>query len=477
MRILYSSSEVFPFSKTGGLADIASFLPKAVTKLGHKVTIITPLYAKTKIDFHKVKYLGTTTIHMNDISKDAIFLEYNVDDYNIIFVQNQEFFERDNFYSYDDDWLRFLFFSYATLEVVKFLDKSPDVIHVNDWQSALVPFLLDEHYRYKVDGYKYIHTLLTIHNLQYQGNFSKELYRYFNTDFNYTYIHFDDINYLKAGIERSSMINTVSNNYRNETLTQSFGFSLDGALYKRKSDYVGILNGIDQDVFDPKNDDLIAKKYGLHNYIVGKKANKEALLKSFGYDNYQTNQPIISYIGRLADQKGLSILSPIIEDLVLYSNAIIFLVGSGQKEYEDQFKWLQNKYPDRVFNYIGYNEKVAHQVYSASDLFVMPSYFEPCGLGQMIAMRYGALPVVREVGGLYDTVLPYNKYTKEGTGFTFSRFEQSDLKNKLYEAIDLYNNNVIDFKKLIRNAMQQNFSIEQMALEYIKVYEKLIGGL
>lgn len=476
MRILFSASEVYPFSKTGGLADIASFLPKSIKQLGHDIKVITPLYKSVSIDFHKVTYLGTSNILMGPLEKSVNFLSYNHEGLEFIFVQNQEYFERDNLYGYDDDHLRFLLFSYATLEVLRHISFMPDIIHLNDWQTGMVPYLLDEHYRYKIDGYEYLHTLFTIHNLEYQGSFEASHYHYFNTDFNYTYIHFERINYLKAALERATMLNTVSPNYKNETLTQTYGFSLDGALSKRANDYVGILNGIDEDVFNPQKDPFIYKNYSRFNYLKGKKENKVHLLKKYGFSNEAYDKPVISYIGRLANQKGIGILSQILEELIFYSDAIIFLLGSGQKEYEDYFIGLSHKYPNRVACYIGYNEQEAHQIYASSDLFVMPSYFEPCGLGQMISMKYATLPIVRETGGLYDTVKPYNKYTKEGNGFTFSRYDAFDLKDKIFEALNLYYSNYTDFKRMMRQALASDFSIKTMALSYEKLYEKILRG-
>jgi len=338
----------------------------------------------------------------------------------------------------------------------------------------MVPYLLDEHYRHRNDDYYSIHTLLTIHNLEYQGSFDPYVARFFNTDFNYTYIHFDRVNFLKAGIERASKINTVSPTYRDEVLSQEYGFTLDGALQSRKRDFVGILNGIDDEVFNPKSDHLIEYKYDKRNFFNQKQKNKEHILTHFNLD-VDLNVPLVTYVGRLATQKGINLMTSILEEVVEYSNARFILMGSGNDSYEEFFRYLSFKYPKRVSNYIGFNEEIAHKLYASSDLFMMPSRFEPCGLGQMIAMRYGTLPIVRETGGLKDTVEPYDKYNDTGTGFTFRNYEAFELKEKLFEGIQLYQNQIHIFKKLMKQAMDKDYSLNQMALSYENLYQIIIG--
>jgi starch synthase len=338
----------------------------------------------------------------------------------------------------------------------------------------MVPYLLDEHYRHRNDNYFSIHTLLTIHNLEYQGSFDPYVARFFNTDFNYTYIHFDRVNFLKAGIERATKINTVSPTYRDEVLSQEYGFTLDGALNHRKQDFVGILNGIDDEVFNPKSDHLIEFNFDKRNYYNMKQKNKEHILNHFNLD-IDLSEPLITYVGRLATQKGINLMTQVLEEVVEFSNARFILMGSGNDSYEDFFRYLSYKYPKRVSNYIGFNEEIAHKLYASSDLFMMPSRFEPCGLGQMIAMRYGTLPVVRETGGLKDTVVPYNKFTDEGTGFTFKNYEGYDLKEKLFEGIQLYKDKLSIFKKLMKQAMDKDYSLNQMALSYENLYQIILG--
>jgi len=474
MNVLFASSEVFPFSKTGGLADIASFLPKALNKIGHNVITVTPYYPSIARYHNDLVYLGTKTIYFGLDNTKVNYYELSDGDNKIIFVQNQHYFERDFFYGYEDDDIRFMVFSYAVLELVDILKDIPQIIHVNDWQSATIPFLLDRHYRYR-EKYQYIHTLLTIHNLQYQGSFGLNSSRLFNVEFDYTYVHFNSVNYLKTGIETATKINTVSPNYRNEIMTEQFGFTLDGALRKRESDLSGILNGIDLEVFDPEKDPSIIKNYTSRNLKLGKFTNKKELMKNFDI-KVTKEQPLISYIGRLAVQKGINLMKEVLEDVINNSNAVFMFLGSGDEEYQNYFQYLRNKYPAKVAYYQGYNEDLAHKIYAASDIFLMPSEFEPCGLGQMISMRYGTIPIVREVGGLKDSVVPYNKYNNTGTGFSFYDQNKDVFKDKIFEAINLFNNEPRKWSELIRRALNENFGLERMAKEYSNLYKKIIGG-
>ncbi|MBE0701091.1 MAG: glycogen synthase [Acholeplasmataceae bacterium] len=474
MKILFCSSEAYPFSKTGGLADMASFLPKSLMSLGHDVKIITPYYPSIS-KFHKdMTFIGSSTVRFGGLETVVHYFGMTHDGIEYIFVQNIHYFERENLYGYNDDAERFSCFSFAILEGLEVIQFYPNILHLNDWQTSMIPFLLDEHYRQKNDSYYSIHTLLTIHNLEYQGSFDAYVSRFFNTDFNYTYMHFSRVNFLKAGIERATKINTVSPSYRNEVLTMDYGFTLDGALDRRKNDFSGILNGIDDHVFDPKNDHLLEKTYSVTGYKTGKKANKEWILHHFNLD-VDLNMPLVVYVGRLATQKGINLMTRSLEEVVMNSEARFVLMGSGNESYEDFFRYLTMKYPRKVGNYIGFNEEIAHKLYAASDLFLMPSRFEPCGLGQMIAMRYGSLPVVRETGGLKDTVLPFNQFTGEGTGFSFANYDAYEFKEKIFEGIQLYQTDQDAWHRLVKNAMKMDFSLEKMAKDYEKLYQIILG--
>lgn len=471
MHILFCSSEVFPFSKTGGLADMAAFLPKSIKEKGITVDIITPYYQSVTKHHQEMTFIGSKTIRMAEMEKTVHFFSLIRDGQRYIFVQNQEYFERDQLYGYVDEGTRFTLFSYAVLEVIELLDVKPWILHLNDWQTAMIPYLLDEHYRIKADYYNNIRTLLTIHNLEFQGNFDEHESRLFNHDFDGTYIHFNRVNFLKAGISRATKINTVSPSFRNEVLTQEKGFSLDGMLRYREKDFSGILNGIDDSVFNPDIDPYLVQTYNEKNLVSGKKANKKALFKDFDFGE---DKQLFSYIGRLSSQKGIHFFQHMLEDFIAHADVKIFLMGSGNTYYEKFFDYLVSKYPDKVRVYIGFNEQLAHQVYAASDFFMMPSAYEPCGLGQMIAMRYGTLPIVHETGGLKDTVIPYNQYTTEGTGLSFNNYDANVFKELLFTASSLYIEKQGVINKLKRQAMKSRFTLDQMANHYIALYTSIL---
>lgn len=474
MKILFSTGEVHPFSKTGGLADVSASLPKAITRLGHDIKVITPLYRSCKKWIDEMTLIGEANIVLNDFSQKAEYYELVYEGTPHIFVANEHYFDRESYYGHHDDAERYVFFDKAVLEFVKVAKFIPDVLHVNDWQSGLIPYFLDELYR-KEKEYKNIRTLLSIHNLEYQGTFDRSVEKFFNTRFNFTYIHFERANFLKAAIVRADAINTVSPNYRNEILTRFYGFTLDGALKSRENCLFGILNGIDYEVNNPETDLHLVRHYNQNHFIMGKRANKKMILEKLNLDGL-LEAPLVSFIGRLARQKGIDLMKATLEEVIATQNATFVLIGTGDPEYENYFKYLQDKYPRKVSAYIGFNDEIAYQVYAASDIFMMPSLFEPCGLGQMISMRYGTLPVVRETGGLKDTVHPYNQYTGEGVGFSFANYNAHEFKDALVRAIDLHNNNQPAWRQLIKQAMKQDNSLHKMAQEYLDLYNKISKG-
>lgn len=470
-NILFCSSEVAPFSKTGGLADVAGALPKHVAK-HEDITVLTPLYSDHILKEYDTKPLGKRNFAMGS---EKITVSYHLlvkDSVNFVFIEHESF-KRDSLYGFLDDNKRFFIFDYAILEYVDFVNIKFDLLHLNDWQTGMVPFLLNNHYR-QIPIYKDIKTLLTIHNLQFHGSFDKGTYRYTNLDFSYDYIHFDNFNFLKAGILLSDAVNTVSETYREEIQTEYYGYMLDGLLKERNNDLYGILNGIDNDIYNPETDLNIDFNYNKNKFITGKRNNKALFLKNNGLDQV-TNIPLVAFVSRLAKQKGVDLMTSTLEEVIAQSNANFAILGSGDEVYENFFNYLAAKYPNRVFVYIGFSHKLAQKFYASSDIFMMPSEFEPCGLSQMIAMRYGSLPVVRETGGLKDTVIPYNKYTNEGDGFSFKNYNAHEFKNTLLKAIDLYNNNQTVFRILQKHAMEKNFSLEVMGDKYLDLYNKIIN--
>ncbi|NLB84804.1 MAG: glycogen synthase [Acholeplasmataceae bacterium] len=473
MKILFCTGEAFPFSKSGGLADVSAALPKAIKALNHDIRIITPLYGNILNQIDNMKYLGKVEIQLADFYQSAEYYETVYDNVSYVFVRNDNYFNRDKMYGHHDDAERFTFFSKACIEFIDTVEFYPDIIHVNDWQTGVIPYLIEENYRHKSNYFKRVKTLLSIHNLEYQGAFDIEVDKFFNTKFNYTYIHFDRVNFLKCGIMRAHYINTVSPNYRNEILTRFYGFTLDGALKARDSRLIGILNGIDYNIYNPETDNKIVANYNNKHFIKAKKANKLALVEKLGLDKTD-NLPLIASIGRLARQKGIDLMKATLEETIQETNALFVLIGSGDPQYEEYFAHLAAKYPRKVYAHIGFDEDLAHLTYAASDLFMMPSLFEPCGLGQMISQRYGSLPVVRETGGLKDTVNPYNKYTGEGNGFSFANYNAHEFKDSLEMGIDLFHNNQRAWRQLVKQAMSLDRSLNQMGLDYIDLYKRMM---
>ncbi len=469
LQILFCASEVSPFSKTGGLADVAGSLPKQIAKT-ESITVISLLYSKDIITFYEAKLLGKRSFLMNKQKYEVTYYSFTKDKVTYVFVNHNDFL-RDSFYGYLDDNRRFFIFNYAILEYINLVNISFDLIHLNDWQTSMIPFLLKKFYL-KNPLFKNIKTLLTIHNLQYQGSFAKDTYLFTNADFNYDYMHFENFNFLKAGILLSNAISTVSPTYKNEIQTAYYGHTLDGLLKTRSNNLYGILNGIDEQLYNPESDQNIPFNYNKNRFVSGKKENKVLFLKNTKLDNIKSI-PLVSFISRLTKQKGIDLMLATLEEAINQSSANFAFLGTGEKKYEDFFQSLAAKYPNRVYTHIGFSNKLAHQLYAASDILLMPSLFEPCGLSQMIAMRYGTLPVVRETGGLKDTVIPYNKYTNQGVGFSFQNYNAHEFKDTLLMAISLYNNNQHVFRILQNQAMKQDFSLQKMASEYIKLYKLL----
>ena len=471
MKILFCSGEAYPFSKTGGLADVMYMLPKALKQLGHEVKIITPLYQNIKKD-DTFKPLGTKNIMMDTHHKKATYYLKTYEDLDYIFVENSEFFDRVRYYNYEDDAMRFTFFNFAILESLKVLDFRPDIMHLNDWQTGMIPFLLHAHYLAD-DYYKKIKTLFSIHNLEKQGAFPLDYERLFNAK-NYTYIHFDQVNFLKSGIMRADAINTVSESYKEEAMTKFYGFNLEGALKSRKHQLFGILNGLDQSLYNPKTSTHLYSPYDEKTYLKGKSKNKKALLTSLKLPD---ELPLMAFIGRFARQKGIDLMMPVLDDF-LKNNQITFVaIGQGDRLYETYFEKLEEKYPNNVKYIKGFDFDFTQKVYAATDFFLMPSLFEPCGLNHMIAMRYGALPIVRHTGGFKDTVTNYNAYTGIGCGFSFLNYDAKELTEVIETAITMYHNDQDAINHLIEQAMHVNYSLPKMAKSYESLYQDLINNV
>lgn len=474
-NILFCAAEVFPFAKVGGLADVAGALPHALALLGHNIYVVMPFYkkaeevcAKQNIKLH---YAGKCKIPMNGHEEEARIFTAPWHSYTMVFISHPGYFSRDDVYGFHDDLYRFIFFCRAALEAAKVADFKPDLVHAHDWHAALLPVFLKTLYKYD-SFFSLTASMFTIHNLAYQGVFDVSALKIMGLgweEFTMDKLEFyGRVNMLKGGIVYGGAVSTVSEKYMEEIQTTEYGEKLDGLLYLLKHKLHGITNGIDRDVWDAAKDKLIAKTF-TEKTLAGKKICKAALQKECGFP--QTKAPLFSMVTRLADQKGLDILAPIMEDFL--KNDVQFVVlGTGGKNYEELFQKLSEKYPSKVKSFLKFDDALSHRIYAGSDFFAMPSRFEPCGLGQLIAMRYGTIPVVRKTGGLSDTVHDFSENKKTGNGVVFETYAKGALLDTLLRSISLYKDE-ISFKELVLNALRTDSSWENSARKYLQIYETI----
>lgn len=459
MKILMCASEVVPFAKTGGLADVVGALPLALERLGHEVRITMPKYKI--VDNQKFK----VTAIAKDV--DAAKIGNNI---AVYFIKNDKYFNRDGLYGdkngdYADNLQRFSFYSRRSLELLKEINYSPDVLHLHDWQSALAAIYLKNIYR-EDNFYNKIKVLLTIHNLAYQGLFPKEEYPKLGLDdelFSVGGLEFyNKINILKGGIISSSLINTVSETYAKEIQGKEFGCGLEGVLSGRKKDIFGIINGLDYDVWNPTKDKLIYKNYSPETWK-DKYQNKARLQKDCGLS--VTDVPLFGMVSRLAEQKGMDLISSSMEDLIRMSHIQMVFLGTGDAKYHNLLEQMAKKYPHNISVHLKFDDSLAHKIYAASDIFLMPSRYEPCGLGQMIALKYGTLPLVFKTGGLADTI-------SEENGFVFEKYSVPAFVDAAKEALSAYSDKA-KWEKLVRKAFTYDFSWEESAKKYVGLYRKM----
>ncbi len=483
LKILMVSSEVVPFAKTGGLADVAGSLPKALATVGnnqagHDVRVTLPHYkgiegARYRMDFPVLFKNRAETAIIREASIDAQYQgEHRL--VPVYLVDNHHYFYRDGMYMFEDEAERFAFFCRAVLEMLPRLNWQPDIIHCNDWQSGPIPFFLKVRYR-QDSFYNKIATVFTIHNLQYQGNFPKQALsllgvgeEYFTPDLLEFY---GTVSFIKTGILFADVISTVSKTYANEIQRPEMGERLDGLLRKRSADLYGIVNGINYHEFNPQTDPRIHCNYS-RDSLENKRENKYALQKEMGLP--VKNVPVIGMISRLVEQKGLDLVASVMERLMEMDLQFI-LLGTGDPYYEKTFIKIKEKYPEKADIYIGFNAILAQRIYAGADMFLMPSRFEPCGLGQLIAMRYGTIPIVRAVGGLADTVHDFNPVTGSGNGFVFSEYSTEAVWHALSRALTLYHNDPGQWQRLVRHAMEMDFSWARSAVEYLQLYQEAIS--
>ncbi|MBN4050861.1 glycogen synthase GlgA [bacterium AH-315-K05] len=476
MKILLVAAEAYPFAKRGGLGDVIGSLPLALKDKGVDVRVVIPKYLDIPSNYRsKMEKLRSINVKVGWRNQYCGIEKLEYKGVRFYFIDNEYYFYRDNLYGYYDEAERFAFFNRATLEILPIIDFKPDVIHCHDWHTGMVSVLLDSQYREK-EFYKDIKTLYTIHNLKYQGVFSREILGDL-LDLSESYFtekklkFYDAVSFMKGGIVYSDVITTVSKTYANEIQTKYFGEQLHGLLKEKRNDLRGILNGIDIDKYNPRTDKYI-EQYNARNFKI-KLKNKTALQEELGLE-INKNVPLISIISRLVLQKGIDLILAVLDEIMSLGVQLVVL-GTGDRKYEYLFQEAGERYRGRISTNIMFDEELAHKIYAASDIFLMPSLFEPCGLGQMIALRYGSLPIVRETGGLKDTITSYNEFTGEGNGFTFSDYNAHDMLFTINRAVGLYKNKKT-WNKIVQNAMRCDNSWENSASEYINLYEKLMLG-
>lgn len=476
MKVLFVASEAYPFIKTGGLGDVAYALPKALRKLGIDARVIIPKYSGIPSSFKNcMENIASFTVPIGWRDQYCGLQYLTYDGVPYYFVDNEYYFERPHIYGFYDDGERFSYFSKAVLESINHMeDFIPDIIHCNDWHSGMVPLLLKENYSYE-DKFSKIKSVFTIHNLKYQGVFSKEVlsdllnldYKYYDDD---AVKFYDAISFMKSGIVFSDAVTTVSETYAGEIQTPFYGEALDGLLYSITYKLHGIVNGIDYELYDPKIDKKISQNYDIENRklkVLNKLKLQEKLFLTINEDI-----PMIGIVTRLVNQKGLDLIVNKLPELLSLPIQIV-LLGNGDEFYEDIFQYYASIYPSRISTNIVFDAELAQQIYASSDMFLMPSLFEPCGIGQLIALKYGSIPIVRETGGLKDTIIPYNKYTGEGNGFSFANYSSDELLEAVNKALDLYKDKV-SWDKLVSNAMSSNNSWEDSAKHYMDLYSDII---
>lgn len=472
LKVLIVASEATPFVKSGGLGDVVGSLPKALKQAGVDVRIVIPRHMSIKnSEMADVEYVGEFDVHLLWRAQRAKVL-VKQGDVPVYFIENDFYFGRGGLYGYGDDNERFAFFGKAVLDMMAMLDFYPDVLHCNDWQTGPVCMYLKEIYS-KMVYYSRIKTLFTIHNLQYQGNFDKSTLEVLGVPYhcfeNGTIEFYNNVSFMKMGLLYADRVSTVSSTYAEEIQTWEYGYGMDGILRSRRNVLSGIINGIDYTTNDPKTDMRIAATFDAAA-PEGKQECKRALQERLGLA--QRDVPVIGMITRLADQKGLDIFSYIFHQM-MERDVQFVLLGTGEGRFEHFFRDMADCYPQKVSTNIFFDETLAQQIYAGSDLFMMPSRFEPCGLGQMFSLRYGTVPIVRKTGGLADTITHYNPETKEGNGFAFESYDGTGILWALDEALAVYRQGEAAWSHVVKNALESNYSWDSSAAEYKKLYLEL----
>ena len=476
MEIIFVASEMAPFAQTGGLADVIGSLPHAVAKLGHSVSVFLPKYKAVSEDKYSLDILANAiNIPVGTEVETGKLWGGKLDDVNIFFIDEPYLFDRDGLYGtpmgdYSDSDYRFIFFQRAVIEALKKVKLKPDILHCHDWQTGLISVYLKTLYR-SDPFFKHTKTVFTIHNLAYQGNFPPDSISTTGLswdEFKYERLEFyGKISFLKGGLAYSDVLTTVSKRYAEEIQTKEFGCGMEGILSYRENDLHGILNGINVEEWDPAHDPALPQNF-TSSSLEKRVACKLALQKECKLEQ-DTKIPLFGFVGRLAEQKGIDILEPILEEISHLGWQFV-LLGSGEEEHQERFRRVAQKYPRAFSLHLKFDSKFAKRIYAGVDIFLMASQFEPCGLGQMYSLRYGAIPLVREVGGLADTVQEFNPETGKGNGFVFLDYSSETLLETMKRAVGLFGDQK-KWTKLIKNGMSCDFSWERSAKEYEDIYE------
>ncbi|OGD21312.1 MAG: starch synthase [Candidatus Aminicenantes bacterium RBG_13_59_9] len=481
MKVAMLASEVVPFAKTGGLADVVGALPKTLSRLGLEVNVFLPLYRETKkknLELHRV--VEDLEIDWSGEKSRFSVWESRQGTLGFLLIEKDKYFDRERLYGtpqgdYPDNGERFAFFSKAALETLRYLGFRPDVVHAHDWQAAvalaMLKFLYGQH-----PFFAYTKSLFTIHNLAYQGLFERGvlgriglpegLFKMEDLEF------YGQVNYLKGGILYSTAVNTVSERYSQEIQTPEFGYRLDGLLRKRRDHLFGILNGVDYADWNPATDKFILRPYD-PTYLDGKKECKRDLLLAFGLEKAKPETPVVGMVSRLAGQKGFDILCESLEGIFRMGAALVIL-GTGEEVFHKALSAAREKFPGSLGLRIAYDESLSHKIYAGSDVFLIPSRYEPCGLTQMYSLRYGTIPVVRATGGLDDTIQEYDPERGTGNGFKFQEYSSAALLGSLEKALEIYRKKD-GWRDLMQKAMACDFSWEMSAREYLRLYQRISG--
>ncbi|MCL2838880.1 MAG: glycogen synthase GlgA [Oscillospiraceae bacterium] len=474
-KIYMVSSEVSPFAKTGGLGDVLGSLPEAIAKLGNDVRVVMPKYGLIAPEYvEQMEFLFFIYVPVGWRNKYCGVFELQKNGVTYYFIDNEYYFGDPHIYKWND-LERFSFFARAAVQILQNLKWRPDIIHCHDWQAGAIPVLLDAHYR-KDMFYSGIKTIFTIHNLAYQGIYDIDTVKDFlslkDSYFTNDKLEFHGgANLLKAGLVYSDYITTVSPTYSEEIKSEAYDEGLEGLLRARANSLCGIINGINYDEYSPKTDKLIFENYDSRNFAAGKRNNKLFLQEELGLE-VNPDIPMFGIVSRLVGQKGFGLLGEILPALSQMDIQLVIL-GTGDEQIENMFRHEAWCNPSKISANITFNNTLAHKIYASCDMFLMPSLFEPCGLSQMISLSYGTIPIVRETGGLADTIQPYNEFDDIGNGFTFAAANSADMMFTIKRALEFYKNKTA-WKSLVRRGMKENFSWDNSAKSYEEIYEKIL---